>query len=144
MGRGHVHFAVGLPSKDGGGGKIDGKKCEGKTEKEEEKEVEGDGVNATPDASPIISGMRNSASVLVWVDVKGSMESCGGEGGGEEGEGEGGEDEKRVGGLKWWRSANGVVLTEGDERGFVPLRFVRRAVDRTTGTVIWENEEMGR
>ena len=37
------------------------------------------------------------------------------------------------GGLKWWRSGNGVVLTEGDAEGLVPLRFVKRVVDRGGG-----------
>ena len=39
----------------------------------------------------VISGMRSTSTVFVWVDVRRSLE----------------------GGVKWWRSENGVVLTEG-------------------------------
>lgn len=39
----------------------------------------------------VISGMRNTSTIVVWVDVKKSLE----------------------GGVKWWRSENKVVLTEG-------------------------------
>jgi len=66
----------------------------------------------------VISGMRKDASVLIWVDVVRSGEK-----------------------MRWWRSANGVVLTEGDEEGVVPLEFVKRVVRRGTGEVIWRPEE---
>lgn len=39
----------------------------------------------------VISGMRNTSTVVIWVDVKKSLE----------------------GGVKWWRSENEVILTEG-------------------------------
>ena len=80
--------------------------------------IEGKGAEEDGDAAPgtVVSGMRLGASVLVWVDVGRSIEE---------------------GGLEWWRSANGVVLTEGDGRGFVGLEFVRRVERRGSGT-IWE------
>lgn len=39
----------------------------------------------------VISGMRQGCTVVIWVDVKKSLE----------------------GGVKWWRSENNVILTEG-------------------------------
>ena len=64
----------------------------------------------------VVSGMRRDASVLVWVDVQRSISD---------------------GGLKWWRSANGVILTEGDPRGMVPIEFVKRA-EKRGGAILWE------
>ena len=141
-----MHFAPGVsePSKSSSGGNsktVPAKKMEGGKEAPEGEKVEegkrvgegeeivegeepkGEALNPTPDAAPVISGMRGSASVLVWVDLKKSMQ---------------------VGGLKWWRSANGVVLTEGDERGFVRLEFVDSAERRGTGEVIWRNKGLER
>jgi len=69
----------------------------------------------------VISGMRRDASVLVWVDVQKAM---------------------AVGGLRFWRSENGVVLSEGDGEGKVGLEFVERVVQRNLGRegerVLWE------
>lgn len=106
MGRQHVHFAPGISSSD----------------------PRTSSPTSTPDPSAsisaepprIISGMRNDATVLVWVDVRGSLEA----------------------GLKWWRSANGVLLTEGDEEGKVGLGWVVRA-ERRGGKVIWGDGEKG-
>ena len=64
----------------------------------------------------VISGMRASADHLIWVDVKRSAAE---------------------GGLKWWKSANGVVLTEGDEKGVVGLKWVTRVELRRTREVIY-------
>lgn len=66
----------------------------------------------------VVSGMRGDAEVLVHVDVRKSLE---------EGETLGKEGKE---GLKWWLSENGVVLTEGDENGIVPLRVFKRVVGR--------------
>lgn len=43
----------------------------------------------------VISGMRKDASIMVWVDVKRSA---------------------LEGGVEWWRSRNGVILTDGVEK----------------------------
>ena len=61
---------------------------------------------------PVISGMRATATVLIWVDLKRSLEA---------------------GALKWWRSANGVVLTEGDAQRKVGLEWVNRVETRSDG-----------
>ncbi|CAD0113748.1 unnamed protein product, partial [Aureobasidium uvarum] len=93
MARTHVHFASGLPA---------GFKSEDK-----------DSSNA-----PVISGMRNSSSVLVYVDIKKAIEA----------------------GIKFWKSENGVILSEGDDKGVIGLQFFSRAEDRTGGQgVLVEN-----
>ena len=59
-------------------------------------------------ADKVISGMRNTSTVVIWVDVKKSL----------------------VGGVKWWRSENEVVLTEGVGEpkmlGFEWIQWVER------------------
>lgn len=101
MGRLHVHFAAGLPAGFepveplGGEGEADG-----------ERGGEGEGERERP---PVISGMRNSATVLVYLDVRRALEA----------------------GLPLWRSANGVVLSEGMawegvQGEVVPLELVMR------------------
>ncbi|KAL9001891.1 MAG: hypothetical protein Q9188_005151 [Gyalolechia gomerana] len=124
MGRQHIHFATGVPSalsskhkmltktESGGTATIDLDDTQDR--KNAEDEVEGEQV---------ISGMRYSADVLVWVDVKRSAEE---------------------GGIKWWKSENGVVLTEGNERGEVPLKWVSRVEKRETREVIWEPRDEGK
>ncbi|KAI0676105.1 KptA family-domain-containing protein [Trametes maxima] len=54
--------------------------------------------------SGVISGMRNSSQILVYVDVQKALDS----------------------GIKFYLSANGVVLTEGDDRGFLLPQFFSR------------------
>lgn len=93
MTRTHVHFASGLPA---------GFKSEDKD----------------ANAAPVISGMRNSSSVLVYVDIKKAMEA----------------------GIKFWKSENGVILSEGDENGVIGLQFFGKVEDRTGGQgVLVEN-----
>lgn len=89
MRRNHVHFASGLPS----------------------------GFKALSDSDvkveeqPVISGMRSSSSVLIFIDVRRAMEA----------------------GIRFWRSANGVILSEGDEKGVVPVEFFERVEARKGG-----------
>ena len=70
-------------------------------------------------AGTVISGMRASASILIWVDVGKSIE---------------------VSNLKWWRSANGVLLTDGDDEGMVKMDFVLKVVKRNDGQILWQPE----
>ncbi|MCJ1439893.1 MAG: hypothetical protein MMC23_000374 [Stictis urceolatum] len=141
MGRGHVHFATGtgdgvappsvslekdplvsaVPEPDVG----EGKRAEGTSVGGAKAEVEaGRGGQGQGQGQIVISGLRASATILVWVDVKRSAE----------------------GGLKWWRSANGVILTEGDERGFVKMEWFDRVEERGKGAkskerkVIWKRD----
>ncbi|KAK5173826.1 tRNA 2'-phosphotransferase [Saxophila tyrrhenica] len=99
MGRTHVHFATGLPARF--------------TTLPASDAV--DGVEADTQA-PVISGMRNSSTILVFVDVKKAMDA----------------------GLKFWTSENGVVLSEGDEEGMVGVQFFKRVEDRTGEGVLIE------
>jgi 2'-phosphotransferase len=52
--------------------------------------------------------MRNSAQVLVYVDVQKALEA----------------------GISFSLSDNGVILTEGDERGFLSTEYFLRVEDR--------------
>jgi 2'-phosphotransferase len=72
-------------------------------------------------AAGVVSGMRKDAELLVYVDVRRSLED---------------------GALAWWVSENGVVLTEGDADGVVPLRYFSEVVGRTmdVGT-LWRDGE---
>jgi 2'-phosphotransferase len=88
MGRNHVHFASGLPAGF--------------------KSVVEDGESAG-DAAPVISGMRKTSTILVFLDLAKAMDA----------------------GLVFGMSDNGVVLTEGNKEGLVPLEFFQRVEDRT-------------
>ncbi|KAL8773010.1 MAG: hypothetical protein Q9209_002030 [Squamulea sp. 1 TL-2023] len=138
MGRRHVHFAMGLPggkgvSKTTGSGSIEtfaptGIDSEGKNSVADVSTITIDSSTPQPskseaDQEQVISGMRASADTLIWVDVKRSAAE---------------------GGLKWWKSANGVVLTEGDEKGVVALKWVTRVEKRGTGEVIYRPPEAGK
>ena len=75
MGRNHIHFATGLPEKMPKLNEDFQSLSKPKTERED----------------AIISGMRTQSTIVIWVDVRKSLE----------------------GGVKWWRSDNKVILTEG-------------------------------
>ncbi len=71
----------------------------------------------------VISGMRNTSTVMIWVDVKRSLE----------------------GGVKWWRSENEVVLTEGvGEPRMLGLEWCAWVERRGTGEMLFgEKVESG-
>lgn len=89
MGRNHIHFASGLPAGF--------KSLAVDTASTEEKE-----------AAPVVSGMRNSSSVLVYIDIQAALEA----------------------GIKFYISENGVILTEGNDQGFLPYEFFKRVESR--------------
>ncbi|KAG5916758.1 hypothetical protein E4U53_004272 [Claviceps sorghi] len=65
-----------------------------------------------------VSGMRSDAELLVEIDVEASLRS----------------------GVTWWRSQNGVILTEGGEGRVLSSRFFRSVRGRTAGVgVLWED-----
>ena len=69
----------------------------------------------------VVSGMRGDAEILVYVDVERSI---------------------REGGLEWWLSENGVVLTEGGKQGVVGTRWFKRVVGRREDIgVLWNEGE---
>ncbi|KAF9558718.1 phosphotransferase KptA/Tpt1 [Agrocybe pediades] len=59
----------------------------------------------------VVSGMRTSSQVLIFINVRKALDA----------------------GIKFWLSDNGVVLTEGDEKGFLPKEFFERVVDVKNG-----------
>ncbi|KAI9440453.1 KptA family-domain-containing protein [Lactarius indigo] len=61
----------------------------------------------------VISGMRNSAQVLIYIDVQKALDA----------------------GITFSLSENGVVLTEGDERGFLSPEYFLRVEDRQSGPI---------
>ncbi|KAE9979997.1 hypothetical protein EG328_011157 [Venturia inaequalis] len=95
MTRNHVHFASGLPA---GFELLAGSND---TTSEAQKE-------------PVISGMRNTSAVLIFIDIRKALE----------------------GGLKFWKSANGVILSDGDESGLIPLAYFARVEERKRGVGI--------
>jgi 2'-phosphotransferase len=66
--------------------------------------VPGDGV---------MSGMRNSSEVLIYIDVQKALDA----------------------GFKFFLSENGVVLTEGDHHGFLSPEYFLRVEDRRSGAI---------
>lgn len=69
-------------------------------------------------AADVISGMRNDAELLFYVDVQKSMED----------------------GIEWWISDNGVVLTEGDKEGRIGPKYWKKVVGRKGGVeTLWED-----
>lgn len=98
MTRNHVHFAAGLPA--------------GFTSLAQ-KPADDDAATAPP----VISGMRKSSTVLMFLDVPKALEA----------------------GLKLWRSDNGVILSEGNGEGLVPLEMFERVEDRTGEGVLLED-----
>lgn len=93
MDRVHIHFASGLPA--------------GLRPVRESS----DELTQAVAAAPVISGMRNSSTVLVYLDVRKAMAA----------------------GIAFWTSENGVILSEGDENGVVGLEYFARVEDRTGG-----------
>ncbi|PHH53290.1 putative tRNA 2'-phosphotransferase [Ceratocystis fimbriata CBS 114723] len=71
----------------------------------------------------VISGMRKDVELLVQIDVETSL---------------------RDGAMQWWLSSNGVVLTEGDENGLIPLKYFARAegVKNNVGVLVDNGEKL--
>ena len=63
------------------------------------------------DPSRVVSGMRQSAQVLIYLDAPRAIDA----------------------GLKLYRSANGVILCPGFEDGGIPAAFFSSVVDAETG-----------
>jgi 2'-phosphotransferase len=77
------------------------------------------GTGLPEDKQGVISGMRGDAELLIYVDIKKSLED---------------------GGILWWISENGVVLTEGDERGILSTKYWKKVVGRREDVGnLWEN-----
>lgn len=99
MGRTHIHFASGLPA---------GFKSLGSASPEEEEKVQ----------APVISGMRRSATVLIYIDIRAALEA----------------------GIKFFISENSVILTVGEENDQVlSYKYFTRVENRKQGKVVMEN-----
>lgn len=112
MARNHVHFAAGLPAgfRSAAEAETDGSK----------RDAEEGGGGTTVAAPTVVSGMRTSSTVLMFLDLPRAMEA----------------------GLGFGLSANGVVLTAGDGDGLVPLRLFKRVEDRMGQGVLLEDGEI--
>jgi 2'-phosphotransferase len=108
MGRNHIHFAQGLPK---GFVPIEPLSQPAADASDGAAELEGKGGMAVIEAAPVISGMRASSSVLIYIDLAAALDA----------------------GLKFWKSDNGVVLSEGDERGLVGSQFFKQVEERKGG-----------
>jgi 2'-phosphotransferase len=104
MGRNHVHFAIGLP-------------------KGFESAAVDDTVEEIDDApkSEVVSGMRNSSSVLIYLDLPKALES----------------------GLLFYISKNGVVLGDGGEAGLIPVSLFKSVEERGGNIIVKDGEIVG-
>lgn len=73
------------------------------------------------DPQGVVSGMRKDAEMLIYIDIRQSLEDGG----------------------VWWISSNGVVLTEGDSSGILPTKYFSKVVGRKDSEcpVLWEAGE---
>lgn len=67
----------------------------------------------------VISGVRPTADLLIFLDVEKALE----------------------GGLKLFVSSNGVILSPGNEHGFIETRFFSKVTERATGNVIFRGHD---
>lgn len=63
------------------------------------------------EAAPVISGMRKNSSVLIYINIKAALGA----------------------GIKFYVSDNGVILTEGNEQGFLSYEFFKHVESRKQG-----------
>ena len=77
------------------------------------------------DDSKVVSGMRRDAQILIYIDIRKAL--------------------RQEDGMKWWRSENGVVLTEGNGAdGRVGMEYWAKVIEVKEGLgVLWELEEEG-
>lgn len=73
-------------------------------------DMSSDGADLSTPAA-VKSGMRDSSSVLIFINVHKALDA----------------------GIKFWRSDNDVILTEGDSTGQLGIEFFSRVEDRTGG-----------
>ncbi|KAH7082140.1 KptA family-domain-containing protein [Paraphoma chrysanthemicola] len=60
------------------------------------------------EAAPVISGMRKNSTVLIYIDIQAALSA----------------------GINFYLSENGVILTEGNEKGFLGYEFFKRVESR--------------
>ncbi|KAK7482223.1 hypothetical protein BaRGS_00026572 [Batillaria attramentaria] len=72
-----------------------------------------------PGESGVISGMRNSCDIMIYLDLEKALS----------------------GGLKFFRSANNVILCAGNQDGVIEPTFFSKVVDRRTGKLLSIEED---
>jgi 2'-phosphotransferase len=60
------------------------------------------------EAAPVISGMRKNSSILIYIDIRAALDA----------------------GISFYISENGVILTEGNDRGCLSYEFFKRVESR--------------
>ncbi|KAI5793475.1 KptA family-domain-containing protein [Pyronema domesticum] len=88
---------------------------EAETHEVAEEGVQGKGAHQD---DTVISGMRKDAEIVFIIDG----------------------DAAAASGMRFFKSANGVILTEGNEEGVLPMGFVKRVEDRKRGLgTVWQH-----
>ncbi|KAF2030627.1 hypothetical protein EK21DRAFT_65139 [Setomelanomma holmii] len=70
------------------------------------------------EAAPVISGMRKNSTILIYVDIQAALAA----------------------GVKFYVSENGVILTKGNEQGFLSHEFFKRVESRKQGGGVLMND----
>ena len=118
MGRNHIHFSTGPPLAEVLSS-LDTTDGVGS----------GDGrkgrLSKLMDESKVVSGMRRDAQILIYVDMGKAL--------------------RQEEGMKWWRSENGVVLTEGKgTEGKMETEYWTKVLEVKEGIgILWERDEDG-
>ncbi|KAL9094064.1 MAG: hypothetical protein Q9165_003734 [Trypethelium subeluteriae] len=112
MKRTHVHFASGLPQ----GMSMLPEDYDADAQENE------NGALMRPQDAPVISGMRASSAIVIYLDLPAALSS----------------------GLQFFRSENGVLLCAGEaESGLIPYKFFRRVEERQRGLgILMKNGEL--
>jgi 2'-phosphotransferase len=124
MKRNHVHFATGPDLDDVLSDQADGTRHPQKDQedqKDDSQEAKAKAKNQEKDKEgQVISGMRRDAQVLIYINIRKALAA----------------------GVPFWRSENGVILSEGvsvNGEQLVPLEFVDVVVERKMGLGwIWD------
>jgi len=71
-----------------------------------------------PGSSKVISGMRYSAQVAIYINVAKAIKN----------------------GIKFFKSSNGVILSSGDSKGYIRPQFFKKAVALKTRKILFQNK----
>jgi 2'-phosphotransferase len=135
MGRTHIHFAPAEPppaaaysnSSSSGSGSVEDPAPPlppppppNQPDQPDQPSSSRSGKSTAPAEKAVVSGMRASAEISVYVDVRAAM--------------------RRAPAVRWWRAGNGVVLTAGDPAtGVLASELFSLAVLKSDGRVLWQH-----